>query len=306
LAKYLQSKGGKIITNVGVEKIIINKEGRAVGVRLDNGKEIGVKKVVASSTDPSMLILKLIGEEYVEERIVKNIKKLEWGDAIMAIYIALDGPLEYYAGKEIIPSTQLHLSPATLDYLGKIYYECRGGKLPSEPLPIMSNDSIADLSRTPTGKHLLKFLILNVPYKIKEDDAGDKNTSTITNNKTDWNVVKEEYGDHIIDMITEKYIPNLKKITIKRVVFSPVDFETRPITSRYGTLACGAVLPYQTSFMRPIPELSNYKVPSISNIYLCGSGNHPGPGVSMAPGRNAAQIRFADLSLDFKNIVTTI
>src|SRR2546430_10157522 len=41
LAKYLQSKGGKIITNVGVEKIIINKEGRAVGVRLDNGKEIG-------------------------------------------------------------------------------------------------------------------------------------------------------------------------------------------------------------------------------------------------------------------------
>jgi hypothetical protein len=29
------------------------------------------------------------------------------------------------------------------------------------------------------------------------------------------------------------------------------------------------------------------------------SANHPGPGVSMAPGRNAAQIILADLGLDF-------
>lgn len=300
LTIYLQSKGGKIITNAAVTKIIIKEGKGAVGVKLDNGKEIGVKRLVASSTDPSTLVLKLIGEEHLDTRIVEGIKKLEWGDPVLAVYLALDGLVEYVAGGDIIPSAQLHLSPQTLDYFAKIFYECRSGKLSSEPLPIMSNDSVADPSRVPSGKHLLKFLILSVPYKIKGDNvAGD--SSNKTNIKSDWRNVKEQYGDHIIDMIAEKYIRNLKKITLKRVVYSPVDFEKRPTTSVYGTLSCGAVLPYQKSSMRPIPELGCYKTP-IPNIYLCGAGSHPGPGVSMAPGRNAAQTIFADLNLDFKRV----
>lgn len=94
-------------------------------------------------------------------------------------------------------------------------------------------------------------------------------------------------------------MPNLKKIILKRVVLSPIDFESRPTTSVYGTLSCGAMLPYQISSTRPIPELAGYKIPSIPNVYLCGSGNHPGPGVSMAPGRNAAQVIFSDLDIEF-------
>jgi phytoene dehydrogenase-like protein len=54
--------------------------------------------------------------------------------------------------------------------------------------------------------------------------------------------------------------------------------------------------------MRPTSALSNYKIPNLHNVYLCGSGNHPGPGVSMAPGRNAAQIILADLGVSFKKL----
>jgi phytoene dehydrogenase-like protein len=86
---------------------------------------------------------------------------------VFAVYLALDGPGEYFAGADIIPSAQLHLSPQTLNYLAKIFYECRAGKLPSEPLTIMSNDSVIDPNRVPNGKHLLKFLLLSVPSKIK-------------------------------------------------------------------------------------------------------------------------------------------
>jgi phytoene dehydrogenase-like protein len=50
--------------------------------------------------------------------------------------------------------------------------------------------------------------------------------------------------------------------------------------------------------LRPIPELGQYRSP-VSNVYLCGSGSHPGAGVSMAGGRNAAQVIYADLGLDF-------
>ena len=92
------------------------------------------------------MILKHIGEDHVEERVAKRVKALEWGDAIIAIYLALDEPVHFYTGKEVTKSAQIHLSEPSLDYLAKIYYECRGGKIPSEPLLIMSNDSVCDPS----------------------------------------------------------------------------------------------------------------------------------------------------------------
>jgi beta-carotene ketolase (CrtO type) len=104
-------------------------------------------------------------------------------------------------------------------------------------------------------------------------------------------------------MVTEDYIPNLKDAILKKIPLPPIDYENKPSTPIRGTLACGNMLPYQTKSMRPIPQLCNYKVHSIGNVYLCGAGSHPGPGVSLAPGRNAAQIILADVGIDFKKIV---
>ncbi|HKR73959.1 MAG TPA: FAD-dependent oxidoreductase [Candidatus Nitrosocosmicus sp.] len=64
LEKYLRSGGGRTKTKSKVTKIETNGN-RATGVRLDNGQMIVVRKVIASSTDPSTLILDLIGEQYV-------------------------------------------------------------------------------------------------------------------------------------------------------------------------------------------------------------------------------------------------
>lgn len=83
----------------------------------------------------------------------------------------MDDAPEYYAGTEVSESSQVHLSANTIDSFAKTYYECRSRILPSDPLAIMSNDSACDPSRVPQGKHLIKFLILNVPYKIKEFES---------------------------------------------------------------------------------------------------------------------------------------
>ena len=63
------------------------------------------------------------------------------------------------------------------------------------------------------------------------------------------------------------------------------------------------MVPHQSGFMRPIPELAHYRTP-VPNVYLCGSGTHPGAGVSMASGRNAAQVIYSDLGLDFDSVAT--
>jgi phytoene dehydrogenase-like protein len=310
LAGYLKSNGGKIMTSSGVKRILIENR-RAVAVELTNGKIIGVRKLVASSTDPSTLILKLIGEDYIDPDLSMGIKRLEWGDSIFGIYLALSGPLKYKSEQEVVAnSAQVHVSPPGLEYFSKIFYECRSGKLPSSPLPIMSNDSMMDPTRIVTShngnsgsgtklnsnNHLIKFLILSVPYQLKTGNYREIGIS-------EWESVKDHYADQIIEMINHDYIPNLKDVILKKVVFSPIDYEKRPINSIRGTLSCGAVLPYQSGWMRPIPQLGNYKIPSIPNVYLCGSGSHPGPGVSMAPGRNAAQVILKDLGFDFKKIV---
>jgi phytoene dehydrogenase-like protein len=114
LANYLRSKRGQIMTSSRVKKIII-ENGRAIGVELANGKVIGATRLIASSTDPSTLILNLIGEEYVDSHLARSIKRMEWGDAIFGIYLALKGPLEYKSGQEILSkSPQVHLSPPGL------------------------------------------------------------------------------------------------------------------------------------------------------------------------------------------------
>lgn len=301
LAKYIESHGGSILTNSRVTKILIENN-RAIGVSLDNGKNILVRKVVVSSTDPSTLILKLIGEEHVDSCVIDSMKKYEWGDSIFGIYLALKEGLKYNSNPLVGESSQIHISPPTLEYFSKIFYECRSGIIPDSPLSIMSNDSIMDPSRVPStsnsNRHLVKFLILSMPYDIKVYNTNNNETNRIL----DWSSIKDHYSDQIIESITNEYIPNLKDSIAMKVSYSPVDYETKPSTCVRGTLSCGAVLPYQSGWMRPTSALSNYKIPSLQNVYLCGSGNHPGPGVSMAPGRNAAQIILADLGISFKKL----
>ena len=68
---------------------------------------------------------------------------------------------------------------------------------------------------------------------------------------------------------------------------SPVDFENQ-FGLTQGNLNHGEMTLDQFMFMRPTISTSQYKTP-IANLYLCGSGTHPGGGLHGANGYNAAQ-----------------
>ena len=291
LASYLRSKGEEIRTSAGVEKILVSS-GRATGVRLENGEEISTGQLVASNVDPGQLVLRLLGENVVGPEIIAKMERYEWGDSAFLIYAALDGPVEYKAGAEAGAACHVHLTPPSLESLARATVECRGGELPKTPLIVSWNDSVIDPSRAPEGKHHKKFVVLGVPYEIKGDATGRIHGK-------DWDEVKEEYADYLIDIITADYMPDLKAKLLKREEHSPLDLERKLSSAVNGTICHGAMLPYQTGSMRPIPEMGQYRSP-VANVYLCGSGSHPGPGVSMAPGRNAAETIYADLGLDFR------
>jgi beta-carotene ketolase (CrtO type) len=177
-----------------------------------------------------------------------------------------------------------------------IYLQCRGGLLPAAPTIVSWNDSAIDPGRAPAGKALMKFVALSMPY-VSTGDATGKVPARA------WDEPREPYADYLIDLITANYNPDLKPKILKRVAHSPVNISRKIISAGRGTLGQGAFLPYQSGAQRPIPELGQYKTP-VPNAYLWSSGSHPGPGVSMAPGRNAAQVIFGDLGLDFTRAIS--
>jgi len=254
-----------------------------------------VGQLVVSNVDPAHLALDLLGVEMVGQEIAGKIEQYEWGDSVFVIFVALDSPINYKTGPAARQSAHVHLTEPSLDFFARVYLQCRGGALPSAPMIVSWNDSAIDPSRAPAGKALMKFVVLSVPWIITGDATGKIPARN-------WAEAREPYADYLIDLITANYIPDLKAKIIKRVAHSPVDISRKITSAVHGTLGQGAFLPYQNGSLRPIPELGEYKTP-VRNVYLCSSGSYPGPGVSMAPGRNAAQVIFADLGLDFRSVV---
>jgi phytoene dehydrogenase-like protein len=295
LAEDLRAHGGEIRTNALVEKILGNAK-RATAVRLSSGEEIAAGEMIVSNIDPGHLITDLLGAEMVGQDIVNTMKRYEWGDSVFVMFVALESPVSYKAGNAARQSAHVHLTEPSLDFFARVYLQCRGGLLPAAPMIVSWNDSAIDPSRAPAGKALMKFVVLSVPYVITGDATGKIPART-------WDEAREPYADYLIDLITANYIPDLKPKILKRVAHSPVDISRKIISAVRGTLGQGAFLPYQSGSLRPIPELGQYRTP-VPNVYLCSSGSHPGPGVSMAPGRNAAQVIFADLGLDFKRAIS--
>jgi phytoene dehydrogenase-like protein len=227
--------------------------------------------------------------------IAHKIEEYEWGDSIMVIYLALSGPLDFKAGEETAHACYVHCTPPSLEYVAQMFVEARAGLLTAGPAMVVCNDYMADPTRVPPGMGLIKILVKCVPYEIRGDATGKIAARN-------WDRAKEPYADHVIDLLTEHYIPNLKASILKRVVLSPLDQERLISSAVHGTELQGAFLPYQTGAMRPIPELAQYRAP-IPNVYICSAGSHPGPGVSFMLGRNAAQVIFRDLGLNFKSVV---
>ncbi|UCE64552.1 MAG: NAD(P)/FAD-dependent oxidoreductase, partial [Nitrospirota bacterium] len=202
LAGFLEAHNGEIRTNTQVKHIIV-ENGKALAVQLLDGEEIEIGKLIASNAHPRHLALDLLGEDQVGMNIANKIRQYELGEPVMVVYLALDGPVNYKAGPHAGQSIYVHPSPPSLDYFSRVFHEARSGYLPRQPFALLCNDSAADSSRVPPGKGLMKLVVQPIPYEIKGDAAGK-----ITGRN--WNEAKEPFADHIIELATGHYIPDLR------------------------------------------------------------------------------------------------
>ena len=241
---------------------------------MKDGTRIAINGPIAVNADPRHLVLDLIGEAAAGPGLTAQIKRYEWGPSFFVIYMALDRPVDYKAGPDPMKVCYLHAAECSIDHLAASFVDIRGGRPPERPMVGLINESAIDPSRAPPGRALLKAIVHFVPYAVN-------------GNAKNWDDLKEGYADTIVAWLDEGFLPGLRQHVIGRKVQSPLDLERRMPTSVHGTHMHGAFVPYQVGAFRPVPEMSNYRTP-IDGVYLCGAGAHPGSGVTMGPGRNAA------------------
>ena len=289
LANVLREEGCEIRTGARVERIVIDG-GRATGVRLAGGEVIEAGALVVSSVDPRHFVLDLLGEEAVGAVIADEIRRYEWGDSFFTVYVALDSPVEFGAVPEGSRASYTHAAAPSLDDLAVMFDQCRSGKLPATPMLGLVNESAVDHTRAPAGRGLLKLVAHFVPYRLTGDGTG---TGISVGS---WDDARDPYADYLLALLDDRFMPGLRGRIVRRVAQSPLDLEHRITSAVHGTHQHGALLPYQSGSLRPVPELGQYRAP-VENVYLCGAGSHPGSGVSMGPGLNAAGVICSDLGL---------
>jgi phytoene dehydrogenase-like protein len=261
--------GAEIRTEAPIAKILV-KNGSAKGVVLANGDEIRAD-VVSSSVDPRLTFIKMIGEEHLPEEFTDDLKRYKYRGSSGKVNLALDGLPDFTS----LPGPGHHLRGAvsispSVQYMERAYDEAKYGRFSRSPYIDIVIPSLTDPSVAPPGKHVMSCFVQYAPYNLKEGNWDDK---------------REEFGDTVIDTISE-HAPNLKNLILHRQVLTPLDLE-REFGLSEGNIFQGELTLEQLFFLRPAPGWAQYQTP-IRRLYMCGSATHPGGGVMGAPGRNAA------------------
>ncbi|MBD2493223.1 beta-carotene ketolase CrtO [Nostoc sp. FACHB-280] len=286
LVNLVTSKGGTILTDQHVEKVLIDN-GKAVGVRVAGGTEYRAKYGVISNIDAKRLFLQMTDKsdidsadpdlwERLERRIVNN------NETILKIDLALDEPLrfpfhahkdEYLVGSILIADSVAHVEQA--------HSKCTLGEIPdADPSMYVVMPSYLDPTLAPPGKHTV-WIEFFAPYQI----AGAEGTGLKGTGWTDE--LKNQVADKVVDKLAT-YAPNVKTATIARRVESPAELGER-LGAYKGNYYHVDMTLDQMVFFRPLPEIANYKTP-IDNLFLTGAGTHPGGSISGMPGRNCARV----------------
>ena len=270
IARSAEHFGVDIKTEASVMNVII-KNNKAVGVALENGDEYH-SDIVISGLDPKQSFLNLINENELPSEFVKDINNFRIRGSSGKVNLALDDLPDFTC----LPGDGHHLRGAisispSYDHLENAYDDAKYGNFSKKPFMDVILPSVLDPKMAPPGKHVMSCFVQYAPYNIRGG----------------WNDEKREaFGDTVVDTLAN-YAPNIKDIILHRQVLTPADLEsTFGLTE--GNIFHGELTIQQLFSLRPAVRWADYTTP-IRNYYQCGSGTHPGGGITGSPGEMAAK-----------------
>jgi phytoene dehydrogenase-like protein len=276
LAAACRGFGGEVRTGASVRKITV-EDGTAGGVVLSDGTEVQARRVV-SSLDPRRTFFGLLDPDAIGPDFARKIDNVRFRGVCAKIHLALNGLPDFTCrpGKGPHLDGIISISPS-LEYLERAYDDAKYGGVSPHPYLEVSIPSLIDPDVAPAGKHLASIVMQYVPFGLRDGTWDDAARSAL--------------ADKAIRTLA-RYAPNIETIVEERHVTTPLDLQERFALTE-GNIYHGEMTLDQLLFMRPVPGASRYRAP-IGALYLCGSGTHPGGGVTGVPGQNAAREILAD------------
>jgi phytoene dehydrogenase-like protein len=270
MASAAKGAGAEIRNGAEVIEIRV-QNGQATGVLLSTGEEIPAKAVI-SNADPKRTLLKLTDPVHLSPDFVQRIQHYRGNGTVAKVNLALSGVPQFSAlpnGASNALKGRIHIGHE-IDYLERAFDESKYGQFSKQPYLEVTIPSLTDPTLAPEGKHVMSIYMQYAPYKLKGD----------------WEQQRKALGQTVVKTLAQ-YAPNLPELILTHQIITPLDLEERyGLTG--GQIFHGDLALDQFFTMRPLLDWARYKTP-IENLYLCGSGTHPGAGLTGGSGANAAR-----------------
>jgi phytoene dehydrogenase-like protein len=270
MASAAKAAGAEIRTGAEVIEIRVH-DGAATGVLLSTGEEI-LAHAVISNADPKRTLLKLTDPTHLSPDFVQKLQHYRGNGTVAKVNLALSGLPKFTAinnGDVTALKGRIHIGNE-IDYLERAFDESKYGNFSRAPYLEATIPSLTDPTLVPEGKHVMSIYMQYAPYKLKGD----------------WEQQRKALGQTVVQTLAQ-YAPNLPELILTHQIITPRDLEDKyGLTG--GQIFHGDLALDQFFTMRPLLDWARYRTP-IQNLYLCGSGTHPGVGLTGGSGANAAR-----------------
>ncbi|WP_203291381.1 phytoene desaturase family protein [Maricaulis parjimensis] len=265
-------EAGVVLETGAAVREVLTEQGRACGVELEDGRQF-VARAVVSNLNPKLLFSSLVDPGDLPDDFRERIGNFRCGSGTFRMNVALSG-LPRFTCK---PEPGDHLTAGiiiapSLEYMDRAWMDSRRDGWSREPIVEMLIPSTLDDSLAPPGQHVASLFCQHVAPELPEG--------------RDWDDHREEVADLMIDTV-DRWAPGFRDLVIGRQIHSPKDLE-RKFGLVGGDIFHGALSLDQLFSARPVLGHADHRSP-VKALYQCGSGTHPGGGVTGAPGHNAAR-----------------
>jgi len=270
MASAAKAAGAEIRTGAEIIEIRV-QNGAATGVLLSTGEEIHAK-VVVSNADPKRTLLKLTDPTHLSPDFVQRLQHYRGNGTVAKVNLALSGLPTFTALKNGDAGPlkgRIHIGNE-IDYLERAFDESKYGNFSRQPYLEATIPSLTDPTLAPEGKHVMSIYMQYAPYKLKGD----------------WEEQRKALGQTVVQTLAQ-YAPNLPELILTHQIITPLDLEEKyGLTG--GQIFHGELALDQFFTMRPLLDWARYRTP-VEKLFLCGSGTHPGAGLTGGSGTNAAR-----------------
>jgi len=276
IAREATAHGVRIETDAPVRRVLV-EDGRACGLLLEDGREIRARRV-AANVNPRTLLLSMLAPADLDPQLRERMQRYRAGSASFRMNVALSELPDFDDGTPgVAPGglRDLHRSgiliAPTLAYMDRAHADARLTGMSREPVIEMLIPSTLDDSLAPPGMHVASLFCQHFAPQLPDG--------------AHWETQRQRAQDLIIDTVT-RHAPNFRRSIVAVLALSPHDLEQR-FGLPSGDIFHGALGLDQLWAARPVLGIGDYRT-GVRGLYLCGSGAHPGGGVTGLPGRNCA------------------